>query len=242
MLAVFSGAPAQAATVTNSTLTIVLLPLPTLSLDQAADPIGVSTVGGATIVQAGGTFSGTATGPLSLLTGIPLISEFSAVVQNGSGTLAVGGGPQGGFGGTAPVSGVAVLNLLNLFDLSVPLSPVGNAPGATAMEQAGGVQVTLVGGAWTTGAVVLTGLSVATSQGVVNTITFTGSDGRANGLGSVTLIAPLKMITGFGGTLGGFVSMQLNFVPEPGTSLLLGSGVAVLAAVGARRRRARDQE
>ncbi len=40
-------------------------------------------------------------------------------------------------------------------------------------------------------------------------------------------------------TLGGpfplFVSMTLNFVPEPGTLLLLGSGIAGLAIVGRKR-------
>jgi hypothetical protein len=68
---------------------------------------------------------------------------------------------------------------------------------------------------------------------------FTGTDSRTpGGLGQVTLVSPTKVATTLTGTLENlFVvgTLTLSFVPEPGTFLLLGSGVAGLAMRGRRR-------
>ena len=48
----------------------------------------------------------------------------------------------------------------------------------------------------------------------------------------IELVAPAGLMSTLGGDLPLFVSMTLNFMPEPGTLLLVGSGIAGLAAVG----------
>jgi PEP-CTERM motif len=73
------------------------------------------------------------------------------------------------------------------------------------------------------------------------TAMYTGTDSRTpGGLGQVTLVSPTKVVTNLTGGLLILVTLgklTLNFVPEPGTLLLLGSGVAGLAALGRRRMR-----
>jgi hypothetical protein len=51
----------------------------------------------------------------------------------------------------------------------------------------------------------------------------------------VVLVTPIKIITNIAGTLAAFGTLTLTYVPEPGTLLLLGMGVAGLAALGRRR-------
>ncbi len=66
----------------------------------------------------------------------------------------------------------------------------------------------------------------------------TGSDARtAGGQGQVTLVAPGGLMSTLGGPFPLFVSMTLNFVPEPGGLLLMGSGIATLVLLGSRRMR-----
>jgi hypothetical protein len=71
------------------------------------------------------------------------------------------------------------------------------------------------------------------------TAMYTGTDSRTpGGLGQVTLVSPTKVVTNLTGGLLILVvlgTLTLNFVPEPGTLLLLGSGVAGLAILGRRR-------
>jgi hypothetical protein len=67
----------------------------------------------------------------------------------------------------------------------------------------------------------------------------TGYENRTpGGVGTVKLVAPAGLMSTLAGNLPIFISMKLTFIPEPGTLLLLGLGVAGLAAAG-RRRRAR---
>ena len=95
---------------------------------------------------------------------------------------------------------------------------------------------------WTTGTATVTingvGLTTgnATSPGVLSQMF--GSDARTpGGLGTVTLVAPGGLMSTLGGPFPLFVSMTLTFVPEPGTLLLLGSGIAGLAIIGRKRMR-----
>jgi PEP-CTERM motif-containing protein len=81
--------------------------------------------------------------------------------------------------------------------------------------------------------------ATSTSMFLNGTAMYTGTDSRTpGGLGQVTLVTPTKVVTNLTGGLLILVvlgTLTLNFVPEPGTLLLLGSGVAGLAILGRRR-------
>jgi hypothetical protein len=70
-----------------------------------------------------------------------------------------------------------------------------------------------------------------------------GSDERTpGGLGQLTLVSPIRIETSLPGTGSLLIvlgALTLNFVPEPGTLVLLGSGVAVLGFLGRSRLRRR---
>ena len=147
-------------------------------------------------------------------------------------TAANASGAFAGGAGIMPVLGVAHVCLFAPCtapppaNVTVPLSVVGIG-GTTTIT--GLVNVTVIGAPWTTG-----------TAAVFGTITMMGgtTGGGAAGGGQVTLVTPVILWTN---TVAGvfpvpsFATLTLNFVPEPGTLLLVGSGIAVLAALGRRR-------
>ena len=92
--------------------------------------------------------------------------------------------------------------------------------------------------AWTPGTQVFTGLT--TKGQALLTVTAAGSfDLTALGGGSVTLVSPSKI--SIDGPLAqrrtaGFTKLVLNFIPEPGTLLLLGAGALGLVFMGTRKK------
>ena len=172
--------------------------------------------------------------PASLFTGVGQISGLTlGGFGNGSKFFNANLGTA-----TGGLAGSAFVNILQLFNLTIPLSVVGQA-GASTIANAMGITITVIGQGWTTGTATVTGVTATTpSTAVINTVFATGSDNRTAGhAGTVTLVTGFQAITNVAGTLPGFAIQSLTFVPEPGTLLLLGSAVAGLAILGRRRMR-----
>ena len=242
-----SQAGASVMTLVGGALGISIGALPSIQFPCVGCPtlIAVSS-GGGSFTEPAGVFTGSVMLPTALFTGVALINGLTiGNLANGTKFIAQGGaaGPRsvdvlragGGLGGPGPLTGTAFVNVLGLFNLAVPLGIVGNT-GATTSVIAGTLAVTAVGTGWTTGVVTITG--VTTGSPATNTVVNIGYDNRTPGhAGVVQLISPFKVITNAAGNLPGLATQTLTFVPEPGTLLLLGSGVLGLALYGRRHLR-----
>ena len=159
------------------------------------------------------------------------IAGVQVTAHNGTGAFAGNGGA--GFGGTMPIQGVSKVCLFGpcsaaVSNLVVPLSVVGQ--GGVAVVT-GAVNLTVVGAPWTTGTAAV---GTVTQMGAVSPLSNTGAPS-----GNVTLVSPIFISTNIGASavLPGFAFLSLHFVPEPGTLMLLGSGIAGLVAFGRNRAR-----
>jgi hypothetical protein len=149
---------------------------------------------------------------------------------NQAGSFTGSGGA--GFGGDMPFAGIvkfctypspcasAVANVI------VPLTIGVSGPPVTV---SGATPLTIAGAPWTTGTAVA---GTATMMGGVAPLSSTGAAS-----GSVTLVTPIFISSGFGGVLPSFGVPTLHFVPEPATLAFLAAGVAALAAMGRMRTR-----
>jgi hypothetical protein len=259
LLLAASPARASLLTLTGSTLTIEFglnafyaggVPI-TLQQSPAAIPLSVSPGGGFT--EPAGIFTGSVAIPTSLFTGVPLVIDLDVRISNGTKAIApgaVGGGHAtgagirragGGLGGLGTLAGTAIFNALGLFNIDLPLAPIGST-GGMADEAAPSFFATVLGTGWTTGAVTLTGLTTETPGGAnINTVTFAGYDNRTPAhRGVVQLVSPFKTMTTNTGNIASVALQTLTFegaVPEPGTLLLLAAGIAGLTVHGLRKRR-----
>jgi hypothetical protein len=219
----------------SSTLSVQFGTLPPLVLTT---PGGIATVnggGGGPVGLAGGDFSGSALITLPPTLAPPLTSLSLISGGNLSGTVTPG------VGGTLGILGTLNANVGGGPLISAPLnfgSFTGAGIGGTGSSGIPPFNATLYFSGWTAFAVTIT----PTSGGVPGTPSFrTGSDSRTpGGLGQVTLVTPIRVNSIIaGGTIPVFGVLTVNFVPEPGTALLLGSGIAVLAALRRGKHRAR---
>jgi hypothetical protein len=151
--------------------------------------------------------------------------------------IIIGGNPAGAVftapSGTMAVTGVAnVQSYGGITLLGIPL--IG---GVTTTINAGpsyGVVVTAFANDWTTKTTTVQ-LLEATDQGAT-TAKVTGSNSlTAGGGGTVVLVSALNVLTNIAGQFAAFTIVTLNYAPEPGTLLLLGSGVIGLAVLGRRK-------
>jgi hypothetical protein len=220
--AISAPAPVQGAV----SLVIATLPPPTITGNGIGDTVG----GGSHSVPAG-LFSGN---PAIVVPISPtFVGLFNVTVPaNSINNPAATFNP----GGAMALSGSAFFN--NGAGGNIPLGPVGG--GGTAMAIIQSIPVKLVGNTWQ--GVAPGGSKVFTAMGaaVVNLIsaTATAFDNRNGaGLGTVQLVAPAYALIS-GGALGNlpvFGVLTLTYTPEPGTLLLLGTGIAGLAVIGRKK-------
>jgi hypothetical protein len=246
-------AGAAALTLTGGALGISIGALPPLSFPctPAADAdlcplvLDVTAPGvGNGFTEPANVFVGSVMLPTSLFTGVPLINGLTiGNLANGQKPVAPGGAAGtrasnvlregGALGGPGPLAGTAFVNVLGLFNLAVPLDPIGNT-GASVAVVAGTLAVTVRGTGWTTGKITIDNV-----EPPENTVTYNGYDNRnAGGTGVVQLISAFHVTTNAAGNLPGLATQTLTFAaPEPGQILLVGAALGVMALLARRRPR-----
>ena len=96
--------------------------------------------------------------------------------------------------------------------------------------------VTAVGAPWTTAAVTVdVGTSTTQLAGFVHGPASNTSTAAQLG-GVIQVVTPIVVSSTTAPTFRAAATLQLTFVPEPGTGALLAGGVALLAAIGRRKR------
>jgi hypothetical protein len=269
-IAVAGTASAATFDAANSSLTIRRSGLPPVG--AAGNPGGAVSSSGPVVTEFASPTK--AFGPVnidladSLFTGVPQIvdlrlSGLDKPAGTGNAVLTAAGGPGGGFGGIAPLSGnstICVFSCAFGIQVQVPLTVVG--AGGVLFSTALGAPLTVanLASGWTTGAAVISGINTelvsfggntcapvtcpvttlanGTGIGVYATqVTLSGTNNlNGTGAGSITLVTPV-LTNSVAGALPLFAIQTLVFTPEPGTLLLLGAGVAGLAVVGRRKMR-----
>ncbi len=139
----------------------------------------------------------------------------------------------GGTSGSGGLNATAYLTSNSNTPLvTIPLGIVGT--GGVVNFTVLGTAATLTANPWTTGFVTVTGQLLTDTEPI--TFEATGSDNRdASGFGTLTLVTTALANLGGLGTTPAIAILEINFIPEPGTILLVGMGVAGLATFGRRR-------
>jgi hypothetical protein len=179
--------------------------------------------------------------------------RFTSVVNLSGVFTGISGGPPGG--GAMGLAGIAKICLIfepscQFAFVPLPLAATGTPPvglgiGGTQVLT-GAINFTAFHAPWTIGQPVMT---LHTPNSTISTPALPGgfahgpaslTTSTAQPSGAVQLVTVSKVFTSLTGAYPEIPMtgvLTLHFVPEPGTLLLLGSGVAGLAAYGRRRRR-----
>jgi sugar lactone lactonase YvrE len=208
-LSLAMSATASTHDLTSASMTLSIGALPPVTVPGSSASIAVSS-GAGTFVEPARVFGPTTVAlPRSLFTAIPLLSGLTLTgFENQSVACTQAGPPLGCAGGLA---GVALIDVLQFFNLTIPLTPIGS-PGASAKTSSGGIEITVLGQGWTAGTASVTGVSTTFSPS--GTAVATGTDQRtpAHG-GTLVLVSGARVITNFMGNLPGFVTQRLEFSP-----------------------------
>jgi hypothetical protein len=225
----FGGAPAQAGPLVYAQLTLAIGTLPP-GVFSASGLLGGSasgTGGGAAwSVGAGAVPGGTVTATIPS-SAAPPITQIQIIVN---------GNPASGAFVASNTAAMAVTGIANvkafggLTLLGIPLT-VGQV---TTIQPpvVSGIGVTGYANTWTTKTTTVYATAISAN------VTQMGFNGLVNGGGTVVLVSALNIMTNVAGQLPAFAVLVLNYlpdVPEPGTLLLLGSGIAGLVALGRRK-------
>ena len=221
----FIAAPATSAVLPVSgtaSIAIATLPSPELTGTGSGSSVGggiashpALVLGTAASVPLVPTFVG-----LALIT-VPTGNSLPAQTLNPNGTQGINGTANFFGAGGTPAG-------------SVPLAVLGG--GGTTMFAVGPLLGTLTGATWQGGTAVFS--TMAAALAIPITVTVTSYDNRTvGGLGTVQFVAPGTGNIGLFGSLPVFAVLTLEYTPEPGTLLLLGSGIAGLAVLGRKKLR-----
>jgi hypothetical protein len=196
-------------------MSITIGALPPVVLPNNPASIFVSS-GSGTFTEPVGVFGPTSIGlPASLFTGVSLISGLTlASFGNGTQFCTQPGPPIRCAGG---LRGTGLVNVLQLFNLSIPLSVVGS-PGASVKVDAGGIIISVFGQGWTAGTASVTTTVETASGTITNTQLAFGTDQRtaAHG-GDLVLVSGARVVTNVAGNLPAFATQVLQFAsPPPG--------------------------
>ena len=237
-IAMAGQAHAIAGTFTG-TLAVQISALPPISISGSGAVILNGSGGGthlATLAIGAGAFAGGASVPVTDPAAFP-IGGVSAVVGNGAGNFSLGGVMPVTGGANVCLFGACNASVANIFVPFTVSGTRGIGIGGAPILVAGLVNVTVQGAPWTTGAAPIGASSLT---GFVHGPASGGASSAAQNSGVIRLVTPVVINTNIGAspTLPAWGILTLHFdnvIPEPGTLLLLASGVVGLGLLGRKR-------